>query len=176
MKKLIVLLLSFTLLLSTFSVSFASSAALTDISPYLTLDEALKTIETNNSEIKLLDQKIDIYEKQYDDSLNRADAIHSDKDRYKNNNLSYIKDEFLTYKRKQLDLENLKHDRDTKLKELKVNIKDQYFAIDILQKNISNLQVQIVNLDKNIAQTKIKLQLGKIKNLDIKPLESQRNQ
>lgn len=154
--------------LSTDSSSSSSSAASTGTSDpaasttptadmstlNLSLEDALKRVETNNSDLKLTDSKIQIYDKQNQQELARHDA-----------NLAVVdedsrKDRDLNYKRTQWTLDNAKHDRDNQLKNLKVDISNQYQTILSLQQQADNIGKQITDLNTMIDQINLQIKLG----------------
>lgn len=120
----------------------------------LSLEDSLKMVETGNSELKLADSKILIYDKQNQQALARHDANIAVSDE------NSKKDRDLNYKRTQWTLDNAKHDRDTKLNDLKVDITNQYESILALQQRAEDLKKQHSDLDTMIEQTKLQIDLG----------------
>lgn len=84
--------------------------------PSLSLEDALKSVETGNSMLQLTDNKILILDKQNQQALARHNANPAvvDEDSKKERSLNHL--------RAQWTLDNAKHDRDTQLKALKVQI------------------------------------------------------
>ncbi|HVJ49279.1 TolC family protein [Desulfitobacterium sp.] len=120
----------------------------------LSLEDALKSVETGNSSLKLLDSKILIYDKQNQQALARHDA-----------NIPVVdeaskKDRALNYQRTQWTLDNAKHDRATQLKDLQVAITNEYEGILTLQQQAENLKKQHSNLDTVIEQVNLQINLG----------------
>jgi outer membrane protein TolC len=120
----------------------------------LSLEDALKSMETGNSTLKLTDSKILIYDKQNQQALARHDvnAPVVDQDSKKERDLNH--------KRTQWTLDNAKHDRDTQLKALKAQITNQYESVLILQQQADNLKTQLANLDTVINQVNLQINLG----------------
>lgn len=142
---------------SSTNTSNTSNTSPADNSPLrLSLDDALKMVETGNSTIILADSQIQIYDKQNQEALARQDAAKStgvsDEDSKK--------DLDLNYKRAQWTLDNAKHDRDTQLKSLKAQITNEYEGVLTLQQLAENTQKQIDNLDTTIDQINLKIKLG----------------
>ncbi len=120
----------------------------------LSLEEALKAMETGNSALKLMDSKLLILDKQNQQALARHDA-----------NIAVVdedskKDRDLNYKRSQWTLDNAKHDRETQLKALKVQITNEYERILTLQQQADNFKTQLANLDTVISQVNLQIELG----------------
>lgn len=120
----------------------------------LTLEDALKSMEASNSTLKLADSKISIYEKQNDQALARHDAHTPVVDEDSKKDLD------LNYKRTQWTLDNAKHDRDTQLKALKVQITNEYESILTLQQQAENTKKQLANLQTIIDQVNLQIKLG----------------
>ncbi|MFZ3131110.1 MAG: TolC family protein [Desulfosporosinus sp.] len=120
----------------------------------LSLEDALKASETGNSALKLADSKILIYDKQNQQALARHNANTPvvDEDSRKERDLNY--------KRSQWTLDNAKHDRDTQIKALKVQITNEYESILTLQQQADNLKTQLANLDAVINQVNLQIKLG----------------
>ncbi|MEA4902193.1 TolC family protein [Desulfitobacterium sp.] len=119
----------------------------------LSLEDALKMVETGNSELQLLDSKISIYDKQNQQALARRAKVAISDENSK-------KDHDLNYRRTQWTLDNAKHDRDTKLKDLKAEITNQYESILALQQRAANLNKQHGDLETMIKQTNLQIELG----------------
>lgn len=120
----------------------------------LSLEDALKYTETNNNALKLTDSKILIYDKLNQQALARHDANVAVVDEESK------KDRDLNYKRTQWTLDNAKHDRETQLNALKVQITNQYENILTLQQQSDNLKTQLSNLNTVIEQTNLQINLG----------------
>lgn len=135
----------------------------------LSLEDALKSVETGNSSLKLLDSKILIYDKQNQQALARHDA-----------NIPIVdeaskKDRDLNYKRTQWTLDNAKHDRDTQLKALKVAITNEYEGILTLQQQADNLKPQLGNLNTVIDQVNLQISLGLKTSADLYSYNAQKS-
>lgn len=120
----------------------------------LSLADALKRVETGNSDLKLADSKIQIYDKQNQQALARHDANIPVADE------DSKKDRDLNYKRTQWTLDNAKHDRENQLKNLQVEITNQYQMILALQQQADNVGQQIRDLDTMIEQVNLQIKLG----------------
>ncbi len=120
----------------------------------LSLEDALKAIETGNSDLKLTDSQIQIYDKQNQQNLAQRDAntLVTDEDSKKVHDLNY--------KRSQWTLDNAKHDRDTQLKNLKVQVTNEYENVLTFQQQADNYKTQLANLDTVINQVNLQIKLG----------------
>jgi hypothetical protein len=120
----------------------------------LSLEDALKAVETGNTDLKLLDSQIQIYDKQNQQNLaqHEANTPVTDEDSKKVHDLNY--------KRSQWTLDNAKHDRDTKLKDLKVEVTNQYASVLTLQQQAENYKTELANLDTVINQVNLQIKLG----------------
>lgn len=162
------------ILLICFSLPYIAKADNTDSSK-ITLDDALKLVETNNSEIVFMNRKIEILEKQYKEAQDRAN--------YAKNALSatpddedLAKDAKLNWKQKKYDLDSLKHDKEETIKTLKNDIKKQFANLAALQTEKTNLQEELNNLKTTINQVNQKINLGLLKSSDLKQYEAQQMQ
>ena len=135
----------------------------------LTLDEALNLIETGNSSLKLTDSKIAIYEKQYEQALARHNANYAEIDE------DSAKVRKLNHKKALWTLEKAKYDREKQLKDVKVQVANQYQNILALQEQVNNLKIQIDNVDKYIEQLKLQINLGMGIESQIYALNAQRS-
>ncbi|WP_243450390.1 TolC family protein [Desulfosporosinus sp. Sb-LF] len=120
----------------------------------LSLEDALKSVETGNSTLKLTDSQIEIYDKQNEQTLARQNANIPVVDEDSKKDLS------LNYKRTQWTLDNAKHDRDTKLKALKVQITNEYEGVLTLRQQAENTKKQLANLETIINQVNLQIKLG----------------
>lgn len=133
------------------------SSAPTDNSTIdLSLEDALKYMETGNSALKLADSKIAIYEKQVEQALARQNAAKNAASQDEDTK----KDLSLNYGRAQWTLENAKHDRETLLKTLRAQITNEYESILALQQLAANTQQQLANLEKIMDQVNLQIKLG----------------
>ncbi|MDD4679847.1 MAG: TolC family protein [Clostridia bacterium] len=119
----------------------------------LSLEDALKLMETGNKELELADSKLLIYEKQNEQALaRRTDVTVVDEESRKTRDLNH--------KRTQWTLDNAKHDRETQIKELKAQITNEYQNILALQQQADNLKTQLGNLETIIDQVNLQIELG----------------
>lgn len=120
----------------------------------LSLEDAQKYAEENNNDLKLTDSKIKVLEKQNDEALGRHKASTGVTDE------DSQKDKELNYKRTQWNLDNANHDRETQLKNLKVQVTNEYENILTLQQQEDNLKKELDNLNTTIDQINLQIKIG----------------
>ncbi|TWH57354.1 outer membrane efflux protein [Desulfitobacterium sp. LBE] len=143
----------------------------------LSLEKAYETIEEHNQELKLMNDKINLYEKQYQEAVARSDwakgkFIGGDEEQ----NVTYRKEELLYPKQRLLELDGAKHEREEKLKELKAGVKKQYLEIGVFQEELANTQSELAALDKTIEHTQTQINSGSLPQSALKQYDAQRVQ
>ncbi len=143
----------------------------------LTLEKAYEYIEEHNQEFKLMNDKINLYEKQYQEAVARSDwakgkFIGGDEEQ----NVTYRKEELLYPKQRLLELDGAKHEREEKLKELKAGVKKQYLEIGVFQEELANTQSELAALDKTIEHTQTQINSGSLPQSALKQYDAQRVQ
>lgn len=119
----------------------------------LSLEDSLKYLESGNSSLQLADRKLEILEYQYEQALSRRDVISVvDIDSQKEKTLNHL--------RAKWNWDNAVQERKDLLKDLKVQITDQYQNILASQQQADNYTKQIANLDKTIEEVKLEIELG----------------
>ncbi|MGI1658547.1 MAG: TolC family protein [Desulfitobacterium sp.] len=120
----------------------------------LSLEDALKAIETGNTTLQLTDSKILIYDFQYQQALARHNTLPSivDEDSARERKLNHL--------RTLWTLENAKYDREELLKDLKIQVTKQYQDILALQEQVKKLKAQLGNVDTYIEQLNLQIELG----------------
>jgi hypothetical protein len=144
----------------------------------LTFDEVLGSIEKNNKEIQMYDQKILLYQRQFDRDHQNA-MLNSDKDpvNFPPGQYASVKIAIdVVPKQDEQNIKNAKHDREDALQDLKFSAEQQYLNAVNAEDQIANINAQIANTDKKIAQTKIKIQYGQLTNDALQSLEVQKSQ
>ncbi len=122
---------------------------------YLSLDDGLNNIEKVNPDIRIRDAKIKILETQY--NYDKSKSICPDSDQ---GTIGYDKEKNLNWQKSLNELNNEKHDRDDKLKELKNKFQGQYFNAVTDQKDMESIHAELANLDKKIEKTTLRVKLG----------------
>lgn len=135
----------------------------------LSLEDAFKMIEAGNNTLKLTDSKIAIYQKQYEQAKARYNANYAEVDE------NSAKERRLNPNKTLWTLEDAKHDRDKQIKDLKVQIANQYQNILALEQLAKNYEAQIKNVDTLIDQVKLQIDLGISTESQIYALNAQRS-
>lgn len=165
------LLLSASIALSTHSTLAVDSVAPNTVTPatntaepakppvdkstlHLSLENALKFMETGNSTLVLMDSKLLILDKQTQQALARQNAnnVVVDEDSKRERTLNH--------KQAQWTLDNAQHDRENLEKALTAQITNQYANILTLQHQADNLTKQLANLNTVINQVNVQIDLG----------------
>lgn len=190
MKKKLSMIIGLTMALSIGTTCFAeadapSSSSTTEsvistdtIDPNnFTLDDLLKLIETNNKEIQMLDQKIILYQKQYDRDRQNA-SLYSGTTSVNYPRGQYASVKIITDVTPKLDEQNIKntqYDRDDELQNIKFSIEGYYLDAVSCQRQITVINAQIENMDKQIEQTTAKIKQGQLTSDALQTLEVQKS-
>ncbi|BAH07767.1 TolC family protein [Clostridium kluyveri] len=142
-----------------------------------TLDDLLKLIETNNKEIQMLDQKIILYQKQYDRDGQNASLYKG------TSSVNYPRGQYaavkiitdVTPKLDEQNIKNAKYDREDELQNIKFTIEGQYLDAVSCQRQITVINAQIENMDKQIEQTNAKIKQGQLTSDALQTLEVQKS-
>lgn len=191
MRKRLSLIVGLALTLITGSTCFAAAAgtpANSTITPTnsivgsatLTLDQVLNDIEKNSLSIQTKDQKILLYQRQFDrDNMNAAIINNSGTSQVNYPNGQYVNIKLQTDVLPKSDEQNIKdakHDRDDSLQNLKFSTEQQYLNALSNQDQINTINDQIKNVDAQIAQTNAKIEQGVLTNNDLETLKVQKSQ
>jgi outer membrane protein TolC len=145
----------------------------------LTLENALNNLEKNNISIQLMDQKLVLLNKQYDDdhqnSIDISGMIYS-VNKNSNEYISLKEQELIKPQQSAQEVENAKHDREDTLKDLKSNMERQYMNVVNNQDQIININASIANVDKQIEVIKAKIAQGAATSDALQKLNVQRSQ
>lgn len=188
MKRFICILLCSLLIFQLSSITVLADDSKNEVSSVLSLDEALKLLEKNNIDIKLMDEQAAVYERQLEDAKGKAAYLKGEDFESKNNDIGDTTDderekriekfkELKVYPQKiQLEIDDLKHNRTNKLNLLKIDIEKQFAESLRIQSDISAIQDELNNLDKQIADTKLQIEAGTATDIDLKQIEVSRVQ
>lgn len=188
MKRFICILLCSLLIFQLSSITVLADDSKNEVSSVLSLDEALKLLEKNNIDIKLMDEQAAVYERQLEDAKGKAAYLKGEDFESKNNDIGDTTDderekriekfkELKIYPQKiQLEIDDLKHNRTNKLNLLKIDIERQFAESLRIQSDISAIQDELNNLDKQIADTKLQIEAGTATDINLKPIEVSRVQ
>ncbi|WP_373844613.1 TolC family protein [Clostridium sp.] len=150
-----------------------------DISDYsnFTLDNLLKLIETNNKEIQMIDQKILLYQRQFDrDHQNALSYADKDKSNYPAGQYASIKVLMDVVPRQdQQNIKDAENERKETLQNIKFSLEGQYLNAVSCQRQIAVINSQIENMDKQIEQTNAKIKQGQLTSDALENLEVQKS-
>jgi hypothetical protein len=175
MKK-ISFLIVIVILLSSFLVVYSADNNATTVKSEIksvSLDETILLLEKSNPEIILMDKKIELLAKQYEEAVIRSKSFPHQASE-KMTKFDIVKEERLDWKTKLLELNNMKHDRAERLKQLKFNVEKMLADITIMQLQEKSLNEDFSAITKRMEQTSLKIKLGLLKNTDIKKIEAQK--
>lgn len=176
MKKLFTVILSAALLMtSTFSIFAQDSAEVKDKTLEISIDQIPDMLNKGNPELKLMDEKMVILKKQYDNANARSgilDRVYASDPKVIDN----WKDILLTPKKYEYDINNLKYDREDRFNALKLETERQYYDAQVTANEIENVKTEISNTEVKIKNAKLKLSLELIKESDVEPLYLQQMQ
>ncbi|MCH3965029.1 MAG: TolC family protein [Clostridium sp.] len=172
---------------STASISAAAEGTGSVTSQYsiigdqtLNLDQVLGYIEKNNIQIKSKDQKILLYQRQYDrDSMNATLIKDSDTSEVNYPRGQYVNIKLQTDVIPKVDDQNIKdakHDREDSLQNMKFTVEKQYMSALTCQDQINTIDAQIENVDQQIEQTKEKIEQGVLTSDALESLNVQKSQ
>jgi|GEM_PF-5342628 len=171
MKRYIIILIALSMIFSLPASVFAEENAAPGYIK-LNLEQSYKLMETNNLEIKLLDKKIEIKEKQFEDVLDAADEAR--RLNKSNTSFQHKRTEVITPKLEWLEVEALKNDRSDKLDSLKSAVKKQYVNVLLLQEDVAYITDDISVMDKRLQEVQLRIKLGQAKDSEYKTLYSQK--
>ncbi|RMC92334.1 TolC family protein [Clostridium autoethanogenum] len=146
----------------------------------LTLDQVLNDIEKNSVSIQTKDQKILLYQRQFDrDNMNAALINNSGTSEANYPSGQYVNIKLTTDVIPKADEQNIKdakHDKDDSLQNLKFSTEQQYLNALTNEDQINTINDQIKNVDQQIAQTNVKIANGQLTNNDLQSLQVQKSQ
>jgi len=190
MNKKVSLLIALVMSLGISSTTFAASTSTTSNGNNtvvtqsatgtinLTLEDALNSIEKSNTTIKLLDQTIKLRNRQYDDAHEKAlEVSGKNSANYSGDSYAGVKiQETVTPLQASQSIDYAKHDKDSKLKDLKVSLEKYYMDALNCQDQINNINSTIENIDKQIEQTNFKIGQGTVTSDALDSLNLQKSQ
>lgn len=191
MKKNLSLLIALALSLTINTVVFAhgaNSAAPSNTNTIntssdiinLTLDDAINNLENNNTELKLMKDKINSLYKQYDIDHNTATSLSVNSKDPK----VLLSNAYLQVKLAQevlplsdeVSINKAKNDRDTRLNVIKFDLQRQYMNVLNSRDQINNIDKTLANLDEKIGQLNEKIKVGQATSTDLDTLNVQKTQ
>ena len=173
--KRVVYYLSFVMILTLMTQSIYAEGKITNNTEvYVNMEKAISLAIDNNPGIKLIDKRIEIAEKRFQDAAEVSDDAKFDKSTIDSVNLEYRKEEKLNWQYTKLDLESLKNDRVEAVKNIKNTIQQYYADAQLLQEDVKIIAQEITSIDSKIAEAQLKIKLGQLKESDYKTLLSQK--
>lgn len=186
MRKKLSLVIALAITLSTATTTFAAaenvntnnttnSSTQVDTSTLsLTMDEALSSIEKNNTEINLMKKKIDVLNKQYD--LDHDIAIQTLTDGAGIDKLQARTLQLITPLQDEQKIKNQKYDIDVRLNNIKFDTERQYLNILTCNDQIDNINKTLTNIDEQIKKLQQQINLGLATEDQLNPLNVQKSQ
>lgn len=184
--------------------SSTTNASVNNDNSRLTLNEALNTVEKNNTELKLMNDKINSLNKQFD--IDHNFAISIDTSAADNAlglmkiNLGYplpkdmrtsLENQFTTIANKKLgaklaqevrplsdvqQIKDAKNDREDRLNVIKFDIQRQYMNVLTSRDQIDNINKSLSNIDEKIKILEEKIKVGQAASNELDPLNVQKTQ
>lgn len=176
MKKILSLIIASILL---FAISIPCSADSLSSDPdslNLTIEDAYKLLETDNTELKLMNKQIAYNEDHTSELTKNSENVKNKVSKVEIENIALRKQELLNWKRAQYDLDNLRHDKSEKLYNLKIELKKQYMDVFKLREDIQNAENEVTVLGEKINNAKVSISLGQARDIDLKQLETQKEE
>ncbi|MBC2581562.1 hypothetical protein [Clostridium sp. DJ247] len=175
MRKKLSFLIALAISLSVTTAAFADAApavpsnttnniSINNDTITLTLEDALNSIEKNNTELKLMNDKINILNKQYDIDHNYATTI----DTSVKTPTAVLTNQYLQAKLLQevvplndaQKIEDAKKSRDERLNIIKFDMQRQYLNVLTCKDQIDNINKTLANIDEKIKQLQEKIKVG----------------
>ena len=174
MKKVYSYVAILVILIFTTQLTFAEGTQTNSTELNINMEKAISLAVENNPGIKLIDKRIEIAEKEYQDVAEAAADAKFDQSNNDNTNLGYRKEEKLNWQYTKLDLDSLKNDRVEAVKNLKNTIQQYYIDAQLLQEDVKIIAQDISSIESKIAEAQLKIKLGQLKESDYKSLLSQK--
>lgn len=162
-----------TLIFST-QTTFADSTMASSEALNLNLDKAISLAVENNPEIELIDKRIEIAEREYQNVAEDANDAKFDQSYIESVNLEYRKTEKLNWQYTKLDLDSLKNDKAEAVENIKSTVQQYYIDAQFLQEDIRIIEQELTRIDKEISEAQLKVKLGQLTETDYKSLLSQK--
>ncbi len=186
MKKNLSILIALAICLSTATTSFAAAentntgsgnsttVQIDNSTLNLTMNDATNNIEKNNTEIKLMKDKIDYLNKQYD--LDHEVGIALNTSSAGVDKVQAKTQEVITPLKDQQSVKNQKYNVDVRLNNLKFDMERQYLNILTSNDQIDNINKTLTNLDEQINKLQQQINLGLATSDSLNTLNVQKSQ
>lgn len=140
----------------------------------LTMDNALNSVESNNTEIKLMKDKLNALNKQYDLDHNLAISIKTDIAGI--NKFQAEMQQLITPLKDEQNVKNQKYAIDVRLNNIKLDIERQYLNILTCNDQIDNINKTLKNIDEQIKKLQDQIAVGMATSDSLNPLNVQKSQ
>lgn len=174
MKKIYSSVAILLILIFTRQLTFAEGTLTNSAELNINMEKAISLAVGNNPGIKLIDKRLEIAEKEYQDVAEVAADAKFDQSNNENENLGYRKEEKLNWQYTKLELDSLKNDRAEAVKSIKNTIQQYYIDAQLLQEDAKIIAQELTSIDSKIAEAQLKIKLGQLKESDYKTLLSQK--
>lgn len=170
--------LALTLIMCSETITYAAEAVSPKTSGRveITLQTAVDMMVKNNPEIKLFERRITVAEKEYKDAEDKRWSSSIKNPKKGITVLDIKRQQEYNWKKALFDYNNAKHDKDEKIKELKVETEKIYLDILSIKNDLKSYEKDSKELDTKIEETKYKIKNGLLKESDIKSLEVEKSQ
>ncbi len=146
----------------------------------LTLDDVINNLEKSNTELKLMNDKINSLNKQFDIDHNYAISINVDSNDPKvNRSNAYLLVKLAQDVRPLSDVQQIKdakNAREERLNVIKFDLQRQYMNVLNSRDQIDNINKTLSNIDEKIAQLKEKIKVGQATSNELDALNVQKIQ
>lgn len=157
MKKNMLPILALTLIFISFSSHVFAQEVQKESTLNLTIEDTLNRVEKDNLEINMLNEKIELMYKLYNKDKARVyDMENSDRTDMESKKIKFI------YPKQSLQqIENAKHEKDNRLKEIKNDVEKQYLNLVNSDKEIGLTNKSIENINEEIKKTNTNIKEGR---------------
>ncbi|RXM70897.1 TolC family protein [Clostridium tetani] len=143
----------------------------------LNMKEVMEKLEKDNSELKLMEGKINLLNRLYDRDLTLSQSIDNDRDISINyNNVSFRRQQMLNFRQSALNVKSVRKDKEDKVKEIKRELERNYLNVLNCRRDIKNTEETLNNLDMQIEKLQRYIDEGKASSTSIEPLKVQKTQ
>ena len=174
MKRILCILITFIIMFTLPTLINADEVKSTGTEIQLSLTDAYAMLEKNNLDIRLMDKKVVLTNKKYENSLKLAKDAAKKDSYFESTNLQYRKEEKLNWQVDKLELEDLNNQRIELVRNLKYDIKQQFINISLTNNDINLLNEEIKNVDKKLAEIQTRIKLGQVKETEYKQIVAQK--
>lgn len=136
----------------------------------LTMDDAINNIQNSNTELKLMNQKVDYLNRQYDLDHDAAISMANA------TGISGKTQEIITPLKDEQNVKNQKDAVDVRFNNIKFDMERQYLNILTCRDQIDNINKTITNIDEQIKKLEEQIKVGMATTDKLNPLNVQKSQ